>query len=106
MASNRLWVGNLPRAFEKEEISSEFDEFGPIKDIWVAYNPPGYAFVEFSTEDDAKAAMDVKNGKWAPGLNCELKIQLSKKSGQQVKKEWEDNHASEEVEEEIKGTER
>ena len=87
--SSRLWVGNLPRAFEKEELNSEFEEFGTIKDIWVAYNPPGYAFVEFSTDEEAQAAMEAKNGRWAPGLECELKIQSSKKSGNMGKKEWE-----------------
>ena len=33
--------------------------FGPTKSVWVARSPPGFAFIEFETEQDAQACIDV-----------------------------------------------
>ena len=32
--------------------------FGPTKSVWVARSPPGFAFIEFETEQDAQACID------------------------------------------------
>ena len=36
------------------DIEEEFEEFGAISSIFVARNPPGFAYVDFDDERDAK----------------------------------------------------
>lgn len=39
-----------------DDVRSEFKKFGPIADVWIARQPPGFAFVEVNNvkkeEDD------------------------------------------------------
>ena len=49
----RVYVGNLRSDTDKGEIEREFEKFGKLNDVWVARNPPGFAFLEF---DDARDA--------------------------------------------------
>ena len=86
MASNRLWVGGFDRFIEKTELSDEFKQFGTITDVWVAFDPPGYAFIEFETDEQAQAAMVAMNQTMC--LGCKITVQTSKKSGYQGKLEW------------------
>jgi RNA recognition motif-containing protein len=44
--SNKLWVGSLPAGTEGAELEEVFAKFGRIRKVWVARNPPGFAFVE------------------------------------------------------------
>ena len=53
----RLFVGGLKREVEKDEMEAVFSPFGELVDTWIAYDPPGFAFVEFKTNDEAAAAM-------------------------------------------------
>jgi len=53
----RLFIGGLQRRIEKEEMEPVFSPFGSIVEIWIAYDPPGYAFVEYTTEEEARTAM-------------------------------------------------
>lgn len=87
MASNRLWVGGFDRYLEKSELSEVFQEYGPVTDVWVACDPPGYAFVEFETDDQAKAALTAMDQSTC--LGCKITVQTSKKSGYPGKLEWE-----------------
>lgn len=43
--SARLYVGGLPRDATSREIQDGFNRFGHIANIWIARNPPGFAFV-------------------------------------------------------------
>ena len=38
----------------KSDLEDEFEEFGDIKSIFVARNPPGFAYIEFYRDHDAK----------------------------------------------------
>ncbi len=44
-AGTRVYVGNLPRDVQEAEVSDVFRRFGRIVSIWIARNPPGFAFV-------------------------------------------------------------
>ena len=46
----------------KSDLEDEFEEFGDIKSIFVARNPPGFAYIEFYRDHDAKgkSALDSK----------------------------------------------
>lgn len=87
MSATRLWVGGFTRRVEKEEVTAEFQEYGKIVDIWIAFDPPGYCFVEFETEAEAQAAIDGKHQQMC--LGCKVQVQKSKKSGFLGKLEWE-----------------
>jgi len=47
--SLQICLGN-----RKSDLEDEFEEFGDIKSIFVARNPPGFAYIEFYRDHDAK----------------------------------------------------
>ncbi|XP_049786244.1 RNA-binding protein 1-like [Schistocerca nitens] len=55
--SCKVYVGNLGSSASKYEIESAFSKYGPLRDVWVARNPPGFAFVEFEDARDAEDAV-------------------------------------------------
>ncbi|XP_020671967.1 serine/arginine-rich splicing factor RSZ23 isoform X1 [Dendrobium catenatum] len=61
----KIYVGNLSSRIRELELSNEFRTYGLVRSIWIARNPPGYAFVEFDSRQeahDAIAALDGKHG--------------------------------------------
>ena len=64
----KLYVGNLPYTATSDSLKTSFAEFGDIVDAVVITDrasgrSKGFGFVEFATEDAAKAAVDAMNGK-------------------------------------------
>ncbi|XP_049845879.1 RNA-binding protein 1-like isoform X3 [Schistocerca serialis cubense] len=55
--SCKVYVGNLGSSASKYEIEAAFSKYGPLRDVWVARNPPGFAFVEFEDPRDAEDAV-------------------------------------------------
>lgn len=55
--SCKVYVGNLGSSASKHEIESAFGKYGPLRNVWVARNPPGFAFVEFEDPRDAEDAV-------------------------------------------------
>ena len=84
--SPRLFIGGLKRNVEKEELMEEFKEFGEITDMWIAYDPPGFAFLEFATVEAAAAALETKHKKDCFG--SEIRVEFTKKKND-LKKEHE-----------------
>lgn len=41
----RVYVGGLPRDATTREIQDGFSRYGHVANIWIARNPPGFAFV-------------------------------------------------------------
>lgn len=52
----KVYVGNLQDNCLKSDVEGAFSKFGPLKNVWVARNPPGFAFVEFEDSRDAEDA--------------------------------------------------
>ena len=75
--SPRLFIGGLKRNVEKEELMEEFKEFGEITDMWIAYDPPGFAFLEFASVDSASAALNAKHKTECFG--SEIRVEFTKK---------------------------
>eukprot|EP00930_Biecheleria_cincta_P056217 TRINITY_DN42382_c0_g1_i1.p1 TRINITY_DN42382_c0_g1~~TRINITY_DN42382_c0_g1_i1.p1 ORF type:complete len:143 (-),score=24.09 TRINITY_DN42382_c0_g1_i1:69-464(-) len=73
----KLHVGNLDKeqAVDKEELKGLFEKYGRVSDIWVARQPPGFAFVTFEDERDAEDAVKGLNGEKFQGDN--LRVQVS-----------------------------
>lgn len=43
----KVYVGDLGSSASKQEIEDAFSYYGSLRSVWVARNPPGFAFVEF-----------------------------------------------------------
>lgn len=71
MSRNRDWkleckvyIGDLGYGAGKQELEDAFSRYGPLKNVWVARNPPGFAFVEFEDPRDAQDAVKAMDGQW------------------------------------------
>ncbi|ERL89049.1 hypothetical protein D910_06427 [Dendroctonus ponderosae] len=53
----KVYVGDLGNSASKQEIEDAFRHYGPLRNVWVARNPPGFAFVEFEDPRDAEDAV-------------------------------------------------
>ena len=40
----KVYIGNLSEMTSKLDIENAFSKYGPLKNVWVARNPPGLAF--------------------------------------------------------------
>src|SRR5699024_5723674 len=60
---NRVFIGGISDRIQKEDIEREFAQFGKLTNVWVAQNPPGFAFVEYDHISEADLAVAEMNGK-------------------------------------------
>ena len=58
----KVYVGDLPSGASRQELEDAFSQYGYLKNVWVARNPPGFAFVEFDDERDARDAVKDLDG--------------------------------------------
>jgi len=70
-------VGNLGSSASKHEIEGAFAKYGPLRNVWVARNPPGFAFVEFEDRRDAEDATRALDGTRC----CGTRIRVEMSSG-------------------------
>ena len=47
----KVWVGGLGEEGTRIELEVAFEEIGPVKNIWLAKNPPSFAFIEMEVRD-------------------------------------------------------
>lgn len=59
----RLFIGDIGNRVGKYDLETEFDRFGPLIDIWVARNPPGFAYVVYRHKEDAEDAVRNLHGR-------------------------------------------
>ena len=58
----KVYIGNLGNNASKYELEDAFSKYGPLKNVWVARNPPGFAFVEFEDPRDAEDSVRGMDG--------------------------------------------
>lgn len=75
----KVYVGNLLPTTKKSEIEKEFKDFGRIRDVWMAENPPGFAFVNFVFSRDAHKVVRDMDGKHV--LGTRLRVEIAKSLG-------------------------
>jgi len=73
----KVYVGNLGSSASKYEIENSFTKYGPLRNVWVARNPPGFAFVEFEDRRDAEDAVRGLDGTRC----CGTRIRVEMSSG-------------------------
>uniref|UniRef100_A0A3Q4MF47 Serine and arginine rich splicing factor 7a n=1 Tax=Neolamprologus brichardi TaxID=32507 RepID=A0A3Q4MF47_NEOBR len=77
----KVYVGDLGNGAAKGELERAFSYYGPLRSVWVARNPPGFAFVEFEDPRDAEDAVKGMDGKILCGsrVRVEMSTGLSRK---------------------------
>lgn len=73
---SRIYVGNLNEKVSKREVELEFETFGPLRDVWVARNPPGFAFVVFEDKRDAEDAIKDMDERYVFG--CKIRVEMAR----------------------------
>lgn len=68
----KLFVGNLPWSMTEESLQQLFSEAGTVESATIirdkmSNRSKGFGFVEMSTEEEAKAAIDAINGREIEG---------------------------------------
>lgn len=53
----RLHVGDLNERVTQDDLERAFSRYGEIKEVWMARNPPSFAFIVFRDARDAAAAL-------------------------------------------------
>lgn len=70
----KVYVGDLGNGAAKGELERAFSYYGPLRSVWVARNPPGFAFVEFEDPRDAEDAVKGMDGKWVVIFSCSVSV--------------------------------
>jgi len=74
----KVYIGNLGNNASKYELEDAFSKYGPLKNVWVARNPPGFAFVEFEDPRDAEDSVRGLDGTRV----CGNRVRVEMSSGQ------------------------
>jgi len=77
---NRLYVGGLVEGVQKDDLEKLFGDFGGVENVWVASNPPGFAFVTFGDSNSAQKAVDGLHG--SEYMGQVLKVEVSRPRGE------------------------
>lgn len=75
--NSKLYIGNLSFNTTEDGLRDAFGQFGNITDVYVAMDretgrPRGFAFITFSSGDEASAAISAMDGKDLDGRNLKV----------------------------------
>ena len=59
----KVFVGGLKDTGTEKQLKQIFEKFGQVKSVWMAKNPPGFAFIDFFDEMDARDACEELDGR-------------------------------------------
>ena len=82
----RLYVGNLPYAVTELDLRDLFGSIGTVTDAKIVTDretgrPRGFGFVEMSTEDEARKAIEELNGRDVQGRQVAVKEAEDRRGG-------------------------
>lgn len=60
----RVHVADLGVDCSQRELEKAFDKFGDLKEVWLARNPPCFAFVVYKHKNDAEDSIKEMNGRY------------------------------------------
>jgi len=52
----KVYIGGLRDDANRYDLEDAFAKYGPVRNVWVARRPPGFAFVEMEDGRDAEDA--------------------------------------------------
>ncbi|OQV21236.1 putative Serine/arginine-rich splicing factor 3 [Hypsibius exemplaris] len=70
----KVYVGDLGNNGDRRELEEAFGRYGPLRNVWVARNPPGFAFVEFEDSRDAEDASRELDGRTLCGRRVRVEL--------------------------------
>ncbi|XP_054153644.1 serine/arginine-rich splicing factor 3-like [Oppia nitens] len=74
----KVYVGELGNNGTRHELEDAFGYYGPLKEVWVARNPPGFAFIMFQDPRDARDAVRGLDGKILCGRRIRVELSTGK----------------------------
>ena len=74
----RVYVGDLHDNGSCTELEREFSKFGEVNEVWVARNPPGFAYVYFGSYRHATNAIHNLDGSRMCGVRVRVEIAKGK----------------------------
>jgi len=78
----KVYVGDLGDSARKNDLEHAFGFYGKLRSVWVARNPPGFAFVEFEDARDAADAVRALDGRTLCGRRARVELSTGRmKSG-------------------------
>ena len=51
--TKQVYIGNLNPDATERDLEDKFMSYGPLRKVWVARRPPGFAYITFENHDDA-----------------------------------------------------
>ena len=70
----RVYVGDLKDRGSRSELERAFEKYGELSEVWVARNPPGFAFIFFRDEQDAEDAIRHMDGAKCCGVKIRVEM--------------------------------
>uniref|UniRef100_A0A6A7FVX5 Serine/arginine-rich splicing factor 7-like n=1 Tax=Hirondellea gigas TaxID=1518452 RepID=A0A6A7FVX5_9CRUS len=74
MDGNKVYVGDLGSTASRQDLEDAFSYYGRLTNVWVARNPPGFAFVEFEDPRDADDAVRALDGRSICGRRVRVEL--------------------------------
>lgn len=78
---NRIFVGGIGENIQKEDLESLFSKYGRLTNVWVAQNPPGFAFVDFDDQQNATDAVTEVDGQELNGSTLKVAPYRGRRGG-------------------------
>ncbi|KAA0202430.1 hypothetical protein HAZT_HAZT004271 [Hyalella azteca] len=73
-ADCKVYVGDLGSTASRQDLEDAFSYYGRLTNVWVARNPPGFAFVEFEDPRDADDAVRALDGRTICGRRVRVEM--------------------------------
>merc|ERR1712241_753847 len=71
----KIYIGGLRDDANRYDLEDAFTKYGPVRNVWVARRPPGFAFVEMEDPRDAEDAVRGIDGTRVCGSR--VKVEMS-----------------------------
>ncbi|KRG03306.1 probable splicing factor, arginine/serine-rich 6 [Drosophila mojavensis] len=77
-SDRKVYVGDLGNNARKNDLEYVFGAYGSLRSVWIARNPPGFAFVEFESARDAADAVRGLDGRTLCGRRARVELSTGK----------------------------